>query len=160
MFLWLAIPNKCWIADILQQRGLNNPETCPFCGQEDETVQHILTSCVWTRQFWFSLLDPLRLGHLTPEVEEGSIAERWRKVIKLVQKGKRKGINIAIILGAWCIWFQCLMGIKWPRAGGAKLSSRAQLLGFGRGSSPADGISLEHLEDNCFLTILCSLFSI
>jgi hypothetical protein len=27
-------------------------------------------------------------------------------VIEFVQKDKRKGINSAIILGAWCIWLQ------------------------------------------------------
>jgi hypothetical protein len=49
-------------------------------------------------------LDPLGLGHLTPEVEEASFAEWWRKVIKLVQKDKIKGINSSSsILGAWCI---------------------------------------------------------
>jgi len=60
-FIWLAIRNRCWTADRLQQRGLPHPAHCPLCDQEDETVQHLLTSCVFSRQFWFSILQPLGL---------------------------------------------------------------------------------------------------
>jgi hypothetical protein len=48
-FLWLAMLKKCWTADRLQKRGLTHPEACPFCEQEQETVQHLLTSCVFAK---------------------------------------------------------------------------------------------------------------
>ncbi|WVZ96855.1 hypothetical protein U9M48_042438 [Paspalum notatum var. saurae] len=62
IFLWLATKNKCWTADRLAKRGLSHPERCLFCDQEEETVQYILTTCVFARQFWFSLLAPLGLS--------------------------------------------------------------------------------------------------
>jgi hypothetical protein len=43
-FVWLAINNKCWTADRLKKRGLDHPENCVLCDQEDETVQHILSN--------------------------------------------------------------------------------------------------------------------
>ena len=60
-FVWLAIRNRCWTADRLQKRGLPYPDRCPLCDQEEETIQHILTSCVFARQFWFAILKPLNL---------------------------------------------------------------------------------------------------
>jgi len=61
VFLWLAIRNRCWTADRLQKRGLPHPDKCVLCDQEVETVQHILTSCLFARDFWFKILAPLDL---------------------------------------------------------------------------------------------------
>ena len=49
VFLCLAIQNKCWTVDWLAKWGLAHPEQCVLCDQE-EMVQHILTSCVFARQ--------------------------------------------------------------------------------------------------------------
>lgn len=48
-FLWLAVQNRCWTANHLARHGLSHPERCPLCDQDDETVQHLLTSCVFSR---------------------------------------------------------------------------------------------------------------
>jgi hypothetical protein len=66
IFIWLAIHNRCWTADRLQKRRLPHPAYCPLCDQEDEIAQHILTFCVFARQFWFSILQPLNLFTLVP----------------------------------------------------------------------------------------------
>ena len=58
IFVWLTVRNRCWTADRLQNMGLLHPAHCPLCDQEDETAQHILTSCVFAWQFWFSILQP------------------------------------------------------------------------------------------------------
>jgi hypothetical protein len=47
-FLWLVAHNRCWTADGFARRGLPHPEHCPFCDQEDETIQHLLCSCLLT----------------------------------------------------------------------------------------------------------------
>ncbi|GJN06758.1 hypothetical protein PR202_ga24514 [Eleusine coracana subsp. coracana] len=42
LFLWMAIMNRCWTADRLSRKGLDHPEACPFCDQQEETIEHIL----------------------------------------------------------------------------------------------------------------------
>jgi hypothetical protein len=106
-FLWLAMRNKCWTADTLAKRGLPHPEACPLCDQDQETIQHLLTTCVFARQFWYNLLSPFGLGHLSPGVEDIAFADWWKRVCNRVHKDKKKGFNSAIILGAWCLWLQC-----------------------------------------------------
>jgi len=103
-FVWLAIRNRCWTADRLQKRGLPHPEHCPLCDQADETVQHILCSCVFARQFWFAVLQPLELAHLTPSHRISSLADWWRRSWKKVPKHLKKGFNSLCILGAWILW--------------------------------------------------------
>jgi hypothetical protein len=106
LFLWLAIRNKCWTADRLHKYGLPYPEVCPLCDQEEETIQHLLTSCVFARQFWYIILSPLGLGHLTPGAEVSSFEDWWREVCSRSHKDMKKGLNSAVILGAWCLWLQ------------------------------------------------------
>ena len=60
-FIWLAIINRCWTADRLDHRGLSHPERCPLCDQEEETIQHLLTNCVFSRQIWSSILSPMEM---------------------------------------------------------------------------------------------------
>jgi hypothetical protein len=100
-FLWLAMRNKCWTVDNLEKRGLQHPGSCLLCDQESETIQHILTSCVFARQFWYHLFASFGMCHLSPRADEDSF-EEWRRTSKCIRKEKRKGINNAIILGAWC----------------------------------------------------------
>jgi len=67
-------------------------------------IQHILTSCVFARQFWFAVLQSLNLTHLTPSSSSVSFADWWRRSWKKLQKQHRKGFNSLCILGAWILW--------------------------------------------------------
>jgi hypothetical protein len=103
-FLWLAIRNKCRTSDRLERRGLDHPESCLLCDQSQETIQHILCTCVFARQFWHTIVLPLGFGNLSLSGDEISFADWWRKVCKRIHKSKRKGMNSVIILGAWYLW--------------------------------------------------------
>jgi hypothetical protein len=35
------------ILDRLARRGMDHPEKCPLCDQEQETIDHLLLSCVF-----------------------------------------------------------------------------------------------------------------
>ena len=109
-FVWLVIRNLCWIADRLHKRGLPHPERCPLCDEADETVQHILTSCLFEKQFWFLVLQPLSLAHVMPSHIISSFAERWWRSWKKIPKHLRKGFNSPCI--HWCLdivkTYECL----------------------------------------------------
>jgi hypothetical protein len=66
-FMWLASLNRCWTADWLARRGLDHPIHCMLCEQEEETIQHILVSCVFSREVWFRVLSLVGLQRCTPE---------------------------------------------------------------------------------------------
>jgi hypothetical protein len=53
IFLWLAFLNRCWTVDRLAHQGLDHTQHCLFCDQEEETIQHILVGCVFSKDVWF-----------------------------------------------------------------------------------------------------------
>ena len=62
MFLWLASHNRCWTLDVPpRMSGLQHPPKCLLCYQDEETIQHLLTSCVFARKVWSSALDRVGL---------------------------------------------------------------------------------------------------
>jgi len=48
-FMWLVTHDRCWTADRLAGQGLPHPAQCPLCDQEEETINHLLVSCVFAR---------------------------------------------------------------------------------------------------------------
>jgi hypothetical protein len=48
--LWLVMQKRCWTADRLARRNLPHLAACLLCDQQ-ETIDHMLTSCVFARQF-------------------------------------------------------------------------------------------------------------
>ena len=75
-FVWLAIQNRCWTADRLQKRGLPHPERCPLrSGGKNSTL---LISCVFARQFWYAILQPINLSRLTPTRSVNNFAGWWK----------------------------------------------------------------------------------
>jgi hypothetical protein len=103
-FMWLVAHNRCWTADRLARRGLQHPDKCPLCDQEEENIQHLLAGCVVARQFWYSLLHRVGLSQLAPASSEQSFDTWWEWVGADVTEDVKKGLNSLIILGAWCIW--------------------------------------------------------
>jgi hypothetical protein len=103
-FLWLVIRNKCWRVDHLASKVLPHLE---HCDQEDETAQHILTTCVFVWQFWHNQLAPAGLDRMVLRVNEIYLyVYWWRKASRPTDKAKWKGFNSVVTLRAWTMWIQ------------------------------------------------------
>ena len=92
---------SCW-TDRLQKRGLPHPERCPLrSGGKNSTL---LISCVFARQFWYAILQPINLSQLTPTRSVKNFADWWKNAERRLPKQHRKGFNSLCILGAWILW--------------------------------------------------------
>jgi hypothetical protein len=105
-FLWLVAHNRCWTADRLARRGLPHPEHCPFCDQEDETIEHLLCSCVFSRQFWHQLLHRFGLPDVAPQPSTTRFFAWWQQAGSSFNKEVGQGFNSLVMLGAWILWKQ------------------------------------------------------
>lgn len=103
-FLWLVAHNRCWTADRLARRNLVHPEACVFCEQEGETINHLLISCVFSRQFWLLLLQRIGLAVLAPQPSVVDFLGWWRDVSDSIGGSFQAGLNSLVILGAWSLW--------------------------------------------------------
>ena len=103
-FLWTAAHKRCWTADRLARKGLEHPAACPLCNQAQETIDHLLVSCVFARQLWFNLLLRFGLQELAPNLEDEKFDDWWATASRRVTGLVLKGLNSIIILGAWNLW--------------------------------------------------------
>lgn len=51
-FIWLCLHRRAWTADRRLRRGLQTHEQCPLCGAHQDTIDHQLAECAYTRQIW------------------------------------------------------------------------------------------------------------
>jgi hypothetical protein len=99
-FMWLMIQKRYWTADRLARRNLPHPAACLLCDQQEETIDHMLTSCVFARQFWFLFLHHFNLQELLPTNEDESFASLRQRGSRRVGVEIQKGFDPVVILGS------------------------------------------------------------
>jgi hypothetical protein len=103
-FIWLATLNKCWTTDQLARRGIDHPERCLLCDQQEETAQHLLVSCVFAREVWFRILSKVGLQVCAPGPNDVVFQEWWKSAECVTSNCKKKGFNSLVMLVAWWLW--------------------------------------------------------
>ncbi|CAN6281013.1 unnamed protein product [Urochloa humidicola] len=103
-FMWLAAHDRCWTADRLARKGLQHPVRCPLCDQEQETIDHLLVTCVFARQTWFVVLKSFGLQALAPGPDDASFDDWWDGAASRVTGPVQKGFNSIVILVSWELW--------------------------------------------------------
>lgn len=122
-FVWLALHGRCWTAARRKRHNLQDDDACALCGQESETITHLLLGCSYSRQIWHSLLHQLNVGSLTPHTEELSLATWWTEARKQVHKSSRKTFDSMVVLVAWSLWLE-----RNARTFGRRQRTEAELL--------------------------------
>jgi hypothetical protein len=105
VFGWLALRGRCWSADRMARHGLACHLTCPLCGIEDETLNHILLQCRYARAIWFRFLQRRLWEHLTP-LADSVIIDWWPDAEQRLQPKERKSFNSLVLLVTRSIWLQ------------------------------------------------------
>ena len=63
-FYWLVLHDRCWTAERRKRRGLQDSDDCALCSQASETINHLLVTCVFTKEVWFLVLHAFGLQQL------------------------------------------------------------------------------------------------
>ena len=58
--MWLVLFDCYWTAVRRKRHGLQDDAVCVLCSQEEESISHLLLSCVLAREVWHCV--PSRLG--------------------------------------------------------------------------------------------------
>jgi hypothetical protein len=104
VLIFLMACRRCWTADRLARRGLPHPDKCPLCDQEDENIDHLLVSCVFSRQVWYYVLRQVDLHSLSRQPTDLVFDDWWEKAAAATSDMSKKELNSLLILGAWAIW--------------------------------------------------------
>lgn len=100
-FLWRALSGALAVADRLEIRGLSKDLRCQFCGQEKESINHVLFSCSIARQIWALSDYPTPNGGFS----HGSVFSNFHYLLSLEKNQnlpKHIRMNFPWIL--WSVW--------------------------------------------------------
>jgi hypothetical protein len=61
LFCWLMFENKILTWDNLTKRGMIGPSRCALCGAKEESLNHLMVDCLFTKDIWNSILNELKL---------------------------------------------------------------------------------------------------
>lgn len=75
-FFWLVLHGRCWTAHRRWRHGLQDTCSCIIYDQAEETMDHIILGCVFSREVWESCLRTFRLNDLIT-VHQRDIVEWW-----------------------------------------------------------------------------------
>ncbi|XP_025693017.1 uncharacterized protein [Arachis hypogaea] len=103
MFLWKAANRILPVNAILHQRRIIKTPTCSICQKEDETIEHALLLCPWTRAVWFG--SSIQVVPTAYNVRNfgGWMMEKITRI--KTETGSEQG-KILCKIGylCWCIW--------------------------------------------------------
>jgi hypothetical protein len=102
-FFWLALHGRLWTAERRRRHGLQQGAECTLCDQQDETRDHLLSSCVYTREVWHRLLVLVGFQHLSPTTDS-TLADWWQQSRMRVPGSFRRGFDSLMLLISWEIW--------------------------------------------------------
>ncbi|CAM0955107.1 unnamed protein product [Alopecurus aequalis] len=105
MHMWLALKNRLWTADRLAARGLQHPDSCPLCCQQEETSEHLALQCSYSREVWYHILLVWRLHRFTPACD-AVLAHWWPRVSDAVAASTRSEYNELVILVVRHLWLE------------------------------------------------------
>jgi hypothetical protein len=72
-------------SDRFERRNLPHTEACVLCDQERETLDHVLVSYVFSRQFWFFFLNRMGLVALAPDGKPPRLSAAGAKDLQLLE---------------------------------------------------------------------------
>jgi hypothetical protein len=101
-FVWLALLDRCWTGDRLLRHHMKDDASCILCYQADESIDHLLLGCCYTREVWARLL--VRSGrHDVCPLPGDRIADWWIASEKKFVKNLRKGFDSLVVLVWWLV---------------------------------------------------------
>jgi hypothetical protein len=83
--------------NLLQQEA-----TCVLCDQQDETTDHLLASCSFTREFWQRLLARAGMQHLGPNLDS-RLADWWQQTRSDIPGSLQRGFDSLALLVSWAV---------------------------------------------------------
>lgn len=105
LFSWLAIQNRLWMADRLQERGWPNQTNCPLCHNVHESAMHLFAECRFARRLWAMVADWVSTPTIHPrEWEHADSLHPWWTARAATNCCSRRGMRSLIMLTSWTVW--------------------------------------------------------
>ncbi|KAK4280376.1 hypothetical protein QN277_012007 [Acacia crassicarpa] len=101
-FMWLALHNKLLTNEVRVLRGMGGDGRCPWCGDDSESLIHVLRDCSETRKLWMLVGGPSLMSRFFQ-------LERQPWLSKSIQRGRNRGKE------GWSELFSTVCWLIWQR---------------------------------------------
>lgn len=99
-FWWRACRNSLATKENLVRRKCGRSKVCPVCLQFDESIEHLLFKCQWTRAVWFGCN-----VNLDVNCESNSSILKWTShILDSRPVEEAKSLLERVVFIAWYIW--------------------------------------------------------
>jgi hypothetical protein len=106
MFCWLALRYRLWTSDRRVNHSLQTTRSACFtCLQAEDTVDHILIQCPYSRLVWYGCFQAMSV-HLQEPTIEDNLENWWSATRVRVPKTDRRKFDALVILIARTLWKQ------------------------------------------------------
>nr|BAE79385.1 unnamed protein product [Ipomoea batatas] len=101
LFMWKIVKNGLMVNVERKRRGLADAASCPVCGEEDETLDHLFRRCLLAEACWDSAVPPL-----TFQTSNHLHMHSWMKAACSSQQKDGYGTNWSLIFPyiLWNLW--------------------------------------------------------
>lgn len=103
LFFWLALHGRLWTAERRMRHGLQPSATCAMCDQSEETIDHLLCSCVYAREVWARILRTLD-SRLAPAHPDSQLLDWWMSGRASLPGALRRSFDSLCLLVSWGLW--------------------------------------------------------
>jgi ribonuclease HI/exonuclease III len=102
LFIWTLAHKSIPTGENLQRRGWEGPFRCPLCCQEEETSNHLLLNCNYSRAIWQKITGLQIFTRLPTDVE--SLLLQWESLCPFAGKKKTQTHWIWGLLPKLALW--------------------------------------------------------
>lgn len=97
-----AIKGRHWTADSRRRHGLHTDNHCYLCDQDPKTIDHIVASCSFSRQVWWTVVVALKVN--ASQIGDETLLAWWDRWWRRWHGERQRGAETLFALVAWEIW--------------------------------------------------------
>jgi ribonuclease HI/exonuclease III len=107
LFIWTLAHKSIPTGENLKRRGWEGPFRCPLCRQEEETTDHLLLNCNYSKEVWKQMIGPQLITRFPTDVT--SLLLQWDSMGPFADKKKNQTHWIWGLLpklALWSLWLE------------------------------------------------------
>jgi hypothetical protein len=105
LFAMKVVWNRCWTGDRRFRHALTNDDSCTFCLQHSETIEHLLLQCPFSRSIWFEVLRGLARSSIAPSAVD-ELLDWWPQVLNMWPSKLQPQARSIFVLVLRSIWIE------------------------------------------------------
>ena len=102
MFIWTLAHNSIQTGESLQRKGWEGPYRCPLCQQVEETTDHLILDCDYSKEVWKLEIRTQSVINLPPDTK--SLLQHWDSPYPFKKQKRSHAFALWKVLPKFILW--------------------------------------------------------